>query len=134
MLAWREIREAVQRRFRLARDEEEWCGAVLPGGQTLVVRVTPLGSLLMTTGICAEAALDAHLALRYNSFAPVGALALEGTTYLLRLLLAPEGLTADLVEQSVVELLQEATRLRTHLAATARTTAVVEQGFAYFAD
>jgi hypothetical protein len=134
MLTWGEIREAVRARFDLARDETEWCGVVLSGRQTLVVRMTPLGELLVTTGICAEAALDAHLALRYNARAPIGALALEGTTYLLRLLRPVDGLTIEAFGQALAELLKEAARLRAFLAATARATAVVEGGFAYLAE
>jgi len=112
-MTWTETQNRLRKRWTIEREEETWSGVVVEfddGRQRVVVKPTEglaRELVIVAAQVCALGAAEPTTALRYNSIAPRGALALEQGAYVLRDLVSH-----DDVETAVEELAREAHRLR----------------------
>jgi hypothetical protein len=112
-MSWTETRNRLRKRWKVEREEETWSGVVVEfddGRQRVVVKPTEglaRERVIVAAQVCALGDAEPTTALRYNSIAVRGALALEQGAYILRDLVSH-----DDVEAAVEELAREAHRLR----------------------
>ena len=113
MTTWGEARAAFAERMELAHDKPGWLGVTVEGALVRVEAVTVRGEpwLLFLATVCHEEDLPHRDALALNLRLAVGALALNGRRYELRLVLPLAGADAATLPGLAVELAQEARRL-----------------------
>ena len=119
---WGEIRAAFEAVLGLKHDQDGWLGVVIEGALVRVEAVTVRGEpwVLLLGMVCNEDDLPHRTALALNLELPVGALALNGDRYELRLALPLAGHAPGDVLEGAVDVAREACRLARELAARRR--------------
>jgi len=119
MLTWDEVRSYIREQYKPTQEADTWlnlrCEFPDAGFQTLSValRETPGGPAVEFVAIVDDTArINAFDALTYNHNTYLGALVLQGKTFLLRHVQRLKDLTNEALDEILIYIASEAVRLR----------------------
>lgn len=122
MMTWEGVRAALAARLGLSHDRPGWVGVVVDGALVRVEQamVGDDPRLMLLALVCYEGDLPHREALALNMQSPVGALALNGERYELRVVLPLAFITDEDLPKTAIALGREAGRLAAALGARRR--------------
>ncbi len=118
MRDWNEVVEELRRHHTLVVEKATWVGLAWRFGESVqrqrveVVKLSGREQLVISCDVLPLAQISPLVALRHNATLPVGALAVEGTTCVLRCTAPIEELGPQALQQLLAIIAHEAMRLR----------------------